>query len=106
MENFTTKVVGKIAGSLTLLLSGIIMSFAQSPTFSQKYGTEEDYHRLFFLNIHYVQSWVRADSATFNRLLWAEDWIQQNSGDGLLYSKKQMLPVFGTERFEALNYFY
>jgi hypothetical protein len=106
MENFTAKIVAKIAGSLTLMFSGIIMSFAQSPTFSQKYGTEEDYHRLFFLNIQYVQSWVRADTATFNRLLWAEDWIQQNSGDGLLYTKKQLLPVFGAERFETLNYFY
>ena len=106
MENFTTKSGAKIAGILILLLSVTILSFAQSPTFSQKYGSEEDYHRLFFLNIQYVQSWVKADSATFNRLLWAEDWIQQNSGDGLLYSKKQLLPVFGTERFETLNYFY
>lgn len=106
VEYFTTKRGAKIAGSLILLLPGIILSFAQSPTFSQKYGTEEDYHRLFFLNIQYVQSWVKADSATFNRLLWAEDWIQQNSGDGLLYSKNQLLPVFGAERFETLNYFY
>lgn len=93
-------------GSLILLLSGVIFSFAQSPKFFQKYGTEEDYHRLFYLNTQYIQSWVKADSATFNRLLWAEDWIQQNGGDGLLYSKKQMLPAFGTERFETLNYFY
>lgn len=83
----------------------VTTSFAQQP-FSQKYGNEEDYRRLYFLNIQYVQSWVKSDTATYNRLLWAEDFVQQNSGDGQLYVKKQTLPIFGAPRFDKIEYFY
>jgi uncharacterized protein (TIGR02246 family) len=80
--------------------------YGQAPTFNQKYGTQEDEWRIKYLNVQYVQSWVKADSAMYNRRLWANDWIQQNSYDGRLYSKAEMLPKFGTPRFDKIEYFY
>ena len=106
METLKSKTTFNFRGSLIATLLSITVAFGQSNSFSQKYGTEEDYHRLKFLNIQYVQSYVKADSATYNRLLWAEDWIHQNSSDGGLYTKKQLLPIFGTPRFETMEYFY
>ena len=79
--------------------------FGQS-AFSQKLGTEADYKRLYFLNQQYIQSWVRSDTATYNRLLWAEDFVHQNSADGLLYPKKAIMPMFGKPRFDKIEYFY
>ena len=82
-----------------------ILSYGQT-TFSQKYGTEEDHKRLYFLNLQYTQSWARSDTATYNQLLWAEDFVHISSADGALFPKKALSPRFGTPRFEKLNYFY
>jgi hypothetical protein len=76
------------------------------PSTNQKYGTENDYKRLYFLNIQYIQSWVKSDTNTYNKLLWAEDFVHQNSSDGLLYPKKVLSPIFGEPRFEKIHYFY
>ncbi len=80
-------------------------SFCQN-VFSQKYGTEADYKRLYFLNLQYTQSWVRSDTSTYNYLLWADDFVHQNSSNGILYPKKKISPLFGTPRFEKIEYFY
>jgi hypothetical protein len=90
-------------GILSLISSSYV--FSQS-TFSQKFGTIDDYNRLYFLNIQYTQSWVKSDTATYNRLLWAEDFVHQNSTDGKLYSKKALLPLFGKPRVEKIDYFF
>jgi hypothetical protein len=71
-----------------------------------KYGTEDDYKRLFYLNTQYIQSWVRSDTATYDRLLWANDFVHQNSSDGLLYPKNALMPRFGKPRFNDIEYFY
>lgn len=82
-----------------------LSTYGQMP-FNQKYGTEQDYKRLYFLNLQYTQSWVRSDTATYNRLLWAYDFVHQNSSDGLLYPKKQISQLFGQPRFNSIEYFY
>lgn len=105
MKSLKEKLAFKIATNITIVFLATIAS-AQTKSFNQKYGTEEDYNRLRYLNIQYIQSWVKSDTATYNRLLWAEDWVQQNAGNGSLASKKQMLPLFGKPRFESLEYFY
>src|SRR5258706_5507413 len=93
-----------VCGAMLAWLS-TTLSFGQSLPFSQKYGTEEDYRRLFFLNTLYIQSYVRSDTATYNHLLWADDFVQQ-SPNGILIPKKQLSPLFGRPRFEKLEYFY
>jgi hypothetical protein len=70
------------------------------------YGSEQDFKRLVFLNNQYIQSWIRSDTATYNRLLWAEDFVHQNSSNGRLYSKQKTAEIFGRPRFESIDYFY
>lgn len=82
------------------------MFFIPQKTISQKYGTDEDHRRLYFLNIQYIQSWVRSDTATYNHLLWADDFVHINSSDGAVIPKKELAPLFGKPRFERLEYFY
>ena len=72
----------------------------------QPTGPQKDYKRLWYLNIQYIQSWVNADTATYNKLLWAEDFVHQSGSNGLLYSKKQLMPIFGEKRFASIEYFY
>jgi ketosteroid isomerase-like protein len=93
-----------IACNLIAVLLGSSLSFGQS-AFSQKYGTEDDYKRLYYLNTQYIQSWLRSDTGTYNRLLWAEDFVQ-NGANGLLMPKKSLMPVFGQPRFKEIEYFY
>lgn len=75
-------------------------------TFKQKYGTDADYKRLYYLNIQYIQSWVRSDTATYNRLLWADDFVHQSGSNGRLYPKKQIAQEFGKPRFNTIDYFF
>lgn len=91
--------------SLIVLWMGISFSPAQSG-FSQKYGTLSDYKGLYFLNLQYTQSWLRSDTATYNQLLWAEDFVHQSGANGILYPKKALLPVFGEPRFGKITYFF
>lgn len=67
---------------------------------------ERDYKRLWFLNNLYIQSWISSDTLTYDGLLWADDFIQQNATDGNLYTKKEMLQIFGQKRFEEIEYFF
>lgn len=90
-----------------ILLSwlGITEAKGQTSQPVQKYGTEEDYKRLFYLNTQYIQSYIKSDTATHNKLLWADDFVQQAPG-GNLISKKQLALYFAKPRFEKLEYFY
>lgn len=76
------------------------------PKFNQQYGSEQDYKRLWFLNIQYIQSWVRSDTAIYDKLLWAEDFVHQSGANGYLYPKKEIMPIFGEKRFADIEYFY
>jgi hypothetical protein len=79
---------------------------AAQSKFNQQYGTEQDYKRLWYLNIQYIQSWVHSDTATYDKLLWAEDFVHQSGANGYLYPKKEIMPIFGEKRFEGIEYFY
>lgn len=89
---------------LMLLIAGE-ETIAQ-PKFEQQYGSECDYKRLWYLNIQYIQSWVRSDTVTYNKLLWAEDFVHQSGANGYLYPKKEIMSIFGENRFDAIEYFY
>ncbi len=79
---------------------------AAQSKFNQLYGTEQDYKRLWYLNIQYIQSWVHSDTATYDKLLWAEDFVHQSGANGYLYPKKEIMPIFGEKRFEGIEYFF
>jgi hypothetical protein len=84
---------------------GVSLSLAQTAV-SQKDDNVNDYKRLYFLNLQYTQSWLRSDTATYNQLLWAEDFVHQNGADGILYPKKALLALFGKPRFDKITYFF
>jgi hypothetical protein len=94
----------KLIGILPIML--ISVSLWGQEKFTQKFGTEADHKRLYFLNQQYIQSWVKSDTATYNSLLWADDFVHQNSSDGLLYPKKEIAEIFGKPRFDKIDYFY
>jgi Domain of unknown function (DUF4440) len=79
---------------------------AAQPEFTQQYGTGQDYKRLWYLNIQYIQSWVHSDTAAYDKLLWAEDFVHQSGANGFLYPKKEIMPIFGEKRFADIEYFY
>jgi hypothetical protein len=90
---------------ILLALSYCTSTFSQMPL-TEQYGSKNDYKRLYYLNNLYIQSWLRSDTATYNRLLWADDFVHQNSSDGLLYPKKQIGERFGKPRFDKIAYFF
>lgn len=49
---------------------------------------------------------MRSDTATYNRQLWAEDFVHQNSSNGILYPKREIGVMFGQPRFDKIEYFY
>ncbi len=77
-----------------------------SQTFNQKYGNESDYKRLYYLNTQYINSWVHSDTATYNHLLWADDFVHQSGSTGLLFPKMQIGKIFGQPRLHEITYFY
>jgi hypothetical protein len=95
----------KILISCLIFLITISPLTAQ-PKFKQSYGTEKDYKRLWYLNNQYIQSWILSDTATYDKLLWAEDFVHQSGSDGHLYPKKDIMPVFGKKRFDDIEYFF
>lgn len=88
-----------------ILCFGVITAKGQTNARDQKYGTEEDYRRLFYLNTQYIQSYIKSDTATHNSLLWADDFIQQGPS-GNLIPKKQLELYFGKPRFDKIEFFY
>jgi hypothetical protein len=73
--------------------------------FAQNKGTEEDRNRLIYLNSLYLQAYIRSDTATFNQLLWADDFTQTNP-DGTVLSRKENAIRFAKPRFDKIVYFY
>jgi hypothetical protein len=89
-----------------LMLTGTsIPIIGQTAPFDQKYGSEQDYNKLYYLNSLYIQSWIRSDTTTYNQLLWADDFVQQSS-NGMLVSKEAQAIKFGEPRFLEIEYFY
>ncbi|MBL7726798.1 MAG: hypothetical protein JNM68_03885, partial [Dinghuibacter sp.] len=93
-----------------MLVAGMLvmneMQLAAQLTFNQPYGSENDYKRLWYLNIQYIQSWVRSDTITYDTLLWAGDFVHQGGANGYLYPKKEIMPIFGQQRFAGIDYFF
>lgn len=102
--NYLNKIKSLVCGPIAIWLS-VTPTFGQS-TSSQKYGTEDDYKRLYYLNTQYIQSWIRSDTSTYNHLLWAEDFVHQNGQTGMLFPKEKLMPVFGQPRFDKIEYFF
>jgi hypothetical protein len=88
---------------LILLMS---TNYLYSQTFNQKFGSESDHKRLYYLNTQYINSWVHSDTATYNQLLWADDFVHQSGSTGLLFPKTQIGKIFGQPRFHEIAYFY
>jgi hypothetical protein len=98
------KTIKRTIGHCLFALIGTTCLYGQS--FNQKYGNESDYKRLYYLNTQYINSWVHSDTATYNRLLWAEDFVHQSGSTGLLFPKSQIGKIFGQPRFREIAYFY
>ncbi len=83
--------------SLFLILN--LKSYAQNPS------QEDDRNRLIYLNSLYLQSYIHSDTATFNQLLWADEFTQTNP-DGSVFTRKENAVRFGKPRFDKIVYFY
>lgn len=90
---------------ITIILL-ISTTYLYSQTFNQKFGSASDYKRLYYLNTQYINSWVHSDTATYNHLLWADDFVHQSGSTGLLFPKTQIGKIFGQPRFHEIDYFY
>jgi hypothetical protein len=84
---------------LSLSLMFAVMSFAQ------KSIQEDDLNRLMYLNSLYLQSYIHSDTATFSKLLWAEEFTQTNP-DGSVFTRKENAIRFGKPRYDKIVYFY
>jgi hypothetical protein len=89
-----------------MLLLCFHISLVNAQYFNQKYGTEQDYKRLYYLNTQYISSYVRSDTSTYNHLLWADDFVHQSGSSGSLVPKKEIAKEFGKPRFKSIEYFY
>jgi hypothetical protein len=65
-----------------------------------------DSMRLRYLNDQYIQSWIKSDTATYIRLLWADEFVHLSAAKGKLLTKKELAPVFGAKRFDQIDFFY
>jgi hypothetical protein len=74
-------------------------------SFAQKSSQEDDLNRLMYLNSLYLQSYIHSDTATFNKLLWAEEFTQTNP-DGSVFTRKENAIRFGKPRYDKIVYFY
>lgn len=61
--------------------------------------------RLIYLNSLYIQSYIRSDIQTYDKLLWAEEFTQTNP-DGKVLSRKMVMENFGRPRFDKIVYLY
>jgi hypothetical protein len=98
------RIIKNVMSYCLILFTGISNLYGQS--FNQKYGTESDYKRLYYLNNQYINSWIHSDTTTYNQLLWAEDFVHQSGSTGLLFPKLQIGKIFGQQRFHDIVYFY
>ena len=74
-------------------------------SFAQKANQEDDLNRLMYLNSLYLQSYIHSDTATFNKLLWAEEFTQTNP-DGSVFTRKENAIRFGKPRYDKIAHFY
>jgi len=74
-------------------------------SFAQKSIQADDLNRLMYLNSLYLQSYIHSDTATYNKLLWAEEFTQTNS-DGSVFTRKENAIRFGKPRYDKIAYFY
>jgi hypothetical protein len=79
------------------------MSYAQE---SAQQSRLADSMRLRYLNDQYIQSWIKSDTATYNRLLWADAFVHLGAGKGKLITKNELATVFGAKRFDQIAFFY
>jgi hypothetical protein len=91
--------------NLKIFILCFLFSQFSLKTFVQNKGTEEDKNRLYYLNSLYLQAYVCSDTATFNQLLWADDFTQTNP-DGTVLSRKENAIRFAKPRFDKIVYFY
>jgi hypothetical protein len=82
-----------------------LLLILNSTGFAQKLENEEGRNRLIYLNSLYLQSYIRSDTATFNNLLWADEFTQTNP-DGSVFTRKENAIRFGKPRFDKIVYFY
>ena len=85
--------------TLSLFLMLTTAGFAQNST------QEDDLNRLMYLNSLYLQSYIHSDTATFEKLLWAEEFTQTNP-DGSVLTREEMAIRFGKPRYDKIVYFY
>jgi hypothetical protein len=83
----------------------LVISLFNSAVQAQTAGTDVDRNRLMYLNSLYLQSYIHSDTATFNHLLWADEFTQTNP-DGSVFSRKENANRFGKPRFSLIEYFY
>ena len=85
----------------------ILLLFLMLPvsSFAQKSIQEDDLNRLMYLNSLYLQSYIHSDTATFSKLLWAEEFTQTNP-DGSVFTRKENAIRFGKPRYDKIVFFY
>lgn len=91
---------------LFILNLSIPFSLVAQQSRPSRFGSTEDYKRLWYLNSQYIQAWIHSDTGMYNRLLWAEDFVHQSGANGYLYPKNEIIKIFGNKRFEQINWFY
>lgn len=64
-----------------------------------------DHQILIYLNSLYIQSYIRSDIETFDKLLWAQEFTQTNP-DGSVSSREKVMENFGQPRFDKIIYLY
>lgn len=87
------------------LINVLLLTLLSNACMAQETTQEEDVNRLIYLNSLYIQSFVHSDTATYDKLLWADDFMQQNS-NGTLLNKDKCMVRFGKPRFDSIDYFY
>ncbi len=102
-KHFTKEKMKKIVLIFAIVLS-VTAVYGQNNT-SNKGETEMDYQRLIYLNSLYIQSYIRSDVETFDKLLWAAEFTQTNP-DGTLLSREKVMEKFGQPRFDKIVYCY
>lgn len=96
------------SASYFLLIAFFTLAFLQEPkaqgTLLQRRAA--DSMRLRYLNDQYIQSWIKSDTATYHRLLWADEFVHLGAAKGKLFTKTALSPVFAAKRFDQIDFFY
>ena len=102
---------------ILLIVFSIASSYGQSKNSNNNNGTKSmnqmvnkdetdlDYQILIYLNSLYIQSYIKSDIETFDKLLWAQEFTQTNP-NGSVLSRKKVMENFGQPRFDKIVYLY